>query len=160
MKKRDLVCAVAVLLAVFSFAIIGCKNDSDSKDPPLTLTLTNYPYPAAVSQTGKMIGASLLADTKTDAQPVAAGFMPVLDGTTATYTFYYPMSSTDPTPDQTRPFTVSGSYFPALAEVSFVDPTGPRIVRDYNGAEKLSFSSSTPNHTVDFISDFTIRASP
>ena len=150
MKKRIFMLITAALVMVFSFVLIAC--DSDTKDDPLTLTLTNYPSDLAP---GQMIGASLLADSVTDPVPVAVGGMPVVDGTTATYTFYHPSSGSE-MPDMTRPFTDAGSYFPAVAEVSLTNPTGSRTVHDFNG-DKLVFSSSTPNHTVDFVSDFTVR---
>ena len=151
MKKRDLLWTAAVLVLVFSFVFISCKEDT--KDPPFTLTVNNYPSLAP----GKIIGASLLANEKTDPQPTAVGGMPSLNGTTATYTFYYPLSSTDPAPDMSKPFTVAGFYFPALAEVTITNLNGERIIRDYKGASKVEFNASTFNYIVDFNNDFTVR---
>ena len=148
MKKLNLLWAV--LLLALSFVFIAC--DDDPKDTPFTLTVTNYPSNLAA---GKMIGASLLAETITDEQPIAVGFTPSLSETTATYTFYHPRSDSE-MPDTTRTFTVSGSYFPALAEVEFINPTGDRIVYDFKG-NKLIFDSRTTNHTVDFVDDFQRR---
>ena len=151
MKKKNLLWAVVVLVVVFSLVSISCSEDS--KDPPFTLTVNNYPNLAP----GKLIGASLLANTKTDPQPVAVGGMPNFNGTTATYTFYHPQSPTNPVPDTNRPFTTPGSYFPALAEITITNPTGDRIIHDYKGMNKFEFNASVYNHTVDFDSEFSIR---
>jgi len=140
MKKRVLFGIVALIAA---FSIIGCKDNKDDEEEnkdPFVLTLTG----TLPTETGHILVASLV---NTD-ESIAAVAMFATGGK---FTFYEPAAGI-PTPDNTKPFSVKGSYLVALAKASYAQEVkGAWIYAQNNQPTPVSVSGDFTLDYNDFI---------
>jgi hypothetical protein len=141
MRKFGLIISVLLL---FGFVLSGC-DDGDKEEERKGFTVTITGLPDLEQGTGKIYGASLLNPDDITV-PIAVGTM----NSREVFEFFHPIAGTQL--PSSEPFATNGTYIPAIARTTLINPTNPEKIYLYN-APPVTFSSTNKDFTFNW-SDF------